>query len=208
MSEFSYKTQQPPNNVDALPGFLSQELERIEAHLAQLDLSENPRWESLTIPAHTMKAGATAVPDFGVVTGVLQTYLFDSTAQESLHFSAVVPRGYREESNLKPYVNWCPTTTSSGSVKFELVYAWADTGSTLASLTLTAAQAVSLSYAPTATALGTIAGAGRHIGSVLIGRLSRLSSDVSDTYSYDVGVIALELRYERDADGSRRETIK
>lgn len=204
----TYKMQTPPVDIKSLPGYLHQELVRIEAHLAHWDLEENPRWEALVIPTAAMRIGGSAVPDFGTLTGVLQTYLFDSSVQESLHFSAVIPRGYQEGSAIKPYVNWCSTTTSSGSAKFELVYAWANTGSAMAAHTLTAADAITASYIPHASSLGSIDGTGRQIGSVLIGRLSRLSSDVSDTYSYDVGVFALELRYERDADGSRRETIK
>jgi len=204
----TYKMQTPPVDVQSVPGYLHQELVRIEAHLAQWDLEENPRWEAVVVPTLAMRAGATAVPDFGTLTGALQTYLFDSTAQESLHFVTELPRGYREGSAIKPYVTWCSTTTSSGSVKFELIYSWANAGSAIAVSTLTAADAITASYIPHASSLGSIDGTGRQIGSVLIGRLSRLSSDVSDTYSYDVGVFTLELRYERDADGSRRETIK
>jgi len=204
----TYKPQTPPVDVKSLPGYLAQEVLRIAEHLSYWDLEENPRFEALVLPAQSMKPGASAIPDFGALTAGLQTYLFDSTAQESLYFATTLPRGYREGSAITPYVNWCSTTTSSGSVKFEVIYSWANVGSAMAASTLTAADTITASYTPKASSLGSISGAGRQIGSVLIGRLSRLSSDVSDTYSYDVGVFALEFRYQRDADGSRRETIK
>jgi len=205
----TYKIQEPPNNVEAIPNYLSQELRRVENHLAYWDLEESPRFEGLTIPATSLKSGATAIPDFAAVSGALQTYLFDNSAVESLYFVAHLPRGYREGHQITPYVKWCATTTTASSaVVWELVYAWANEGSALSAVTLTAAVSCTSSLVVSSAALSSINGAGKEIGSVLIGRLSRLSSDSRDTYSYDAGVLSLEFRYPKDAHGSRRETVK
>jgi len=205
----TYKTQEPPIEASALPNYLSQELRRVENHLAYWDLEENHRYESVSIPATALKASASGAPDFGSLTGLIQTYLFDNSAVESLYFSAQVPRSYREGQPITPYVNWCATTTTaSAAIVWEIIYAWANEGSALSAVTLTAATSCTSSLIVTSTTLSAISGNDKEIGSILIGRLSRLSSDVRDTYSYDVGVLSLEFRYPKDAHGSRRETIK
>ncbi len=205
----TYKVQEPPGDPSAVPAYLSQELRRVENHVSYWDLEENPRFESLTIPAISMREGASGVPDFGALTGVIQTYLFDNSAVESLYFAAKLPRSYREGQPVTPYVSWCSTTqTASAAVAWQLVYAWANEGSAISAVTLSAATSCTSSLVVNSTALSAITGTGKEIGSVLMGRISRLSSDAQDTYSYDAGMISLEFRYPKDAHGSRRETIK
>jgi hypothetical protein len=58
------------------------------------------------------------------------------------------------------------------------------------------------------TSLGTIAGTGLGISTVLVCRLFRATGDGNDTFANEVGLLGFDFHYEKDTQGSRQEFVK
>lgn len=171
-------------------------------------------WDDLRVPMENTRINpANSEPAFEQigVTG-LYSFAFDAANNDddSLHFVAQLPHGYKEGSDLHPHIHWLPSTTNTGNVVWELDYvAMAIDG------TMGAVQTLEVTVAADGTALkhqvdelGTIDGDGLGISSMLICRLTRLGDDAADTFTGIAYAMEFDFHYQMDMLGSRQEYIK
>jgi len=172
-------------------------------------------WDDLRVPlANTRINPALSSPSLTTFRGGLLAYAFTSTnlENESLHFAVQMPHSYSSTTTLRPHVHWCPADTSTGNVYWELEYAWAKVGEAFTGTPskLTAYEPGNgTAYEHQITELGNLPrtdDAG--LSSMLVCRLTRLSTNANDTYTADAYALEFDFHFERDAIGSRQELTK
>ncbi len=161
------------------------------------------------IPPHGTSATPSVIKFNGDTT--LDCYAFSGTNPTPDVYSSMVemPRGYKDGADVHLHVQWFPTDTNLGNVKFSLRYVMFNR------LTVPgAAQTVSV-VMPTPgvawlenTAIFDISGAGMTLGARLIYYLYRDSTDPQDTYAFNVGVTGIGIHTEIDQIGSRQHEVK
>jgi hypothetical protein len=180
-------------------------------------------WDDLMIPGFAVKTTGTSPPDFTTVfagSGNIDYYAFDGgSLLEQVYFSVQMPHCWKEGSTIYPHVHFAPTSTNTGDtnervVRFGLEYTWGQIGEAFA-----APQAFNMDsagFVPNTSLWkhllctnGTgIAGTGKGLSSILMGRLYRNPADSVDTYPQDVAFLSFDLHYEIDALGSEQEYVK
>jgi hypothetical protein len=168
-------------------------------------------WNDINIPLLSLRSGA-SIPDEWQIPGTsLYISSFNgSAAAQEVHGCLEMPSDYMEGTDITPHINWCPTTTGLGNVKWILEYSWANGGSTItASTTMSVTVAVSGVVAQEErTVFATVNGTGKLIGSRFVYRLYRDPADAADTYADDSGGFDFGVYYQTDTVGSRGMTTK
>ena len=172
-------------------------------------------WDDLRVPGLTTKLGASA-PDLVAFLGAggLKAYAFDGGATtEEVHFMLQMPHSYKSETNLRPHVHWAPTTNDAGNVVWQLEYTWQKIGGTFgaaATIASTALAAGGTAWVHNYSSFAEIAGAGKgeNVSSMLVCRLFRDPTHVSDTYAHDACLLEFDVHFQVDALGSKQELIK
>jgi len=171
-------------------------------------------WDDLRVPMENTRINpANSEPAFEQIgsTG-LYSFAFDAANNddESLHFVAQLPHGYKEGSDLHPHIHWLPSTTNTGNVVWELDYVAMAIDGTMGTV-----QTLEATVAADGTALkhqvdelGAIDGDGLGISSMLICRLTRLGDDAADTFTGIAYAMEFDFHYQMDTIGSRQEYVK
>ncbi len=184
------------------------------------------RWEDLRIPTTSLKDRIVDMPkwdpfinDGQTGPGLFLHWFEDKTggegdAEQELFFTAQMPHGWKEGSDLQPHVHWTTKDDASGkNVEWGLEYVWANVTSQFSSTT-------NIIY--TDNTIGTpgirqhnistfpkIDGAGHLLSSMLICRVFRHSSGGNDTFDgKQAGLIEIDFHYQVDSDGSNQEYTK
>lgn len=168
-------------------------------------------WNDINLTISSLAGGA-AVPVSVLLPGTsLLIKAFSATGPtESAHGSLELLHDYKEGSNIVPHVHWCPTSTNTGNVLWQLEYAWINRDGTIASSTLTTVLAASAAVIgrEQRVSFPAISGAGKTIGSRFVFTLYRDGSAGTDTYPDAAGVFDFGVHYEIDTIGSRQITAK
>ena len=136
--------------------------------------------------------------------------IFSATQSEILYFRIQLPHGWKEGSDLNFHIHVTYPTNGTGNSQWKFTYSWANIDGTFPTET-TLLQTFA---APTITdqhiihSFGTISGTDKNISSILICSLSRLGTDVLDTYASGIYGISADFHYQIDTIGSRQEYIK
>jgi hypothetical protein len=170
---------------------------------------DNPHYEIIGTGLGSFRAESAAPATVqGIGTGDLKAYDFAGGADQDLHFSAQLPHGYREGSNLTPRIKWAPDSTNTGTVIFNLEYVWycddcafPDSASTV-SITVNADGTQEVKH----DLFEAIDGSDKEAGSILLCRIER--EGTTDTYADDVYLLGLDFIYERDSFGSDEKEAK
>jgi hypothetical protein len=97
-----------------------------------------PEYDDLTFPLLSSTVGSLNAPTVmrimdatgtGTVQGVFG-YGFVDTREDSLLFSAQLPHSYKEGTSIEFHVHWTMVTTTTGTVRWGLEYAWANVDGT------------------------------------------------------------------------------
>jgi len=171
-------------------------------------------WEDLRFPASSINPpggiGGAAVDTAD--TPFVGTLLFDSASTEICVGQAQMPHAWKEGSFVSPHVHWSPTSTSTGSVVWQMNCDIANVGEPFSgSYTYTSAI--------TDYADGTINDhklvdfanlemPGKTLSSIILWRISRIGGSGSDTYSDDARLLEFDIHYQIDGFGSNEEYIK
>jgi hypothetical protein len=190
---------------------MAQHLERFEA-----DYFENHRrvvgvWDDLRFPAQGLArptANAAQVNDsyFG---GQVLDFTSGNKVQTA-QFNAQMPHGWQEESDLEFHLHITGSSDTTGTVQWGFTYAWANMdASFVTELDISTTTDISVGddhhiYAE----IGDMSATGKQLSSMLICSLSRMGTQVGDTYGGDIHLIEADFHYISDTVGSREENVK
>lgn len=172
-------------------------------------------WDDIRVPSQNTKTNPSkSEPNFEVFTDGLYCWKFDTSNadDESVHFMMQIPHSWKVGTDLESHIHWSPDSTNTGNVVWEFEYVIQSIDGTFAgtatNLTVTdAADGTALKHQ--ITELGNIDGSSLGISSMLIGRLTRMSSsDAADTYTGNACFLEIDFHYQVDTAGSREEYIK
>lgn len=123
-----------------------------------------------------------------------------------------MPHRWKEGSFVSPHVHWSPTSTSTGSVVWQIDCDIANVG-----------EAYSGSYTYTSPIVSYADGIlndhklidfselqmpGKTISSIILWRISRIGGSGSDTYPQDARLLEFDIHYQIDSLGSNEEYVK
>ena len=170
-------------------------------------------WDDLRVPAQNTRLNPTkSEPEFAVWLDGLYAFHFKPTNadDESLHFAAQLPHSYKEGTDIDCHVHWSPDNTDTGDVVWELEYTFISINGTFpASTTVTAVDAADgVDNKHQLTAITDIDGTGIGISAMLVGRLTRLTSDIRDDFTGNAILHEIDFHFQKDSIGSRQETVK
>lgn len=158
--------------------------------------------------------GHVGAPNIGSLGVVLP--FFSNTTRNELYFTAQLPHGWREGSNIEPHIHWVPPTNGGVGerVTWGLEYSWASVGDVFGNTTILTGSTVGptdedlVAYKHYVTDLGTIDATGKTLSSMLVCRVFRDPLDVNDNYGDFATLLEIDFHYEVDSLGSQEEFIK
>lgn len=184
-------------------------------------------WDDIMVfPDATSKGGSKA-PVWGGVSGTafkktgssqgVFLWMFSASTEQELYFTVQIPHGYKVGSDLYPHVHWTTAsgTPSGSNVSWGLEYTVTPMGGTFTNTTIITTNSLApIIGTPTGTGqhliseFGSISGANFGISTILVCRLYRNTTDPSDTFSNEVGLLGFDIHYEKDMVGSRTQYDK
>ena len=147
-------------------------------------------------------------------------YRFDDEAannEAQVFFTIQMPHSWIEGTDVYPHIHWAPEDNTSGTVVWGMEYSWVEYNSTtplsFPSSTIITTTSNSLAndankhmITPFASITPSISQ--DNISSILVVRLFRNSSNVSDTYTGGAFGLSFDLHIEKNTAGSRNEWTK
>lgn len=171
-------------------------------------------WDDIRVPMQNTKINAAkSEPAFEDWLDGIHAYHFGpaNDLDESLHFSTQIPHDYAEGTDLRPHLHWCPSTTNTGNVIWELEYVIANIDETYAAAvtnsTITAAAGGVVNHHQL-TNFDTITDKNITISAMIMCRLTRLGDEGGDTFTGDAIPLEFDFHYRRDSNGSYHELYK
>jgi hypothetical protein len=150
------------------------------------------------------------------------TYWFDASAEEEVYFTVQMPHSYKLDTVIVPHVHWIPKTTADGvpanqAVRWGLEYTWVDYAQTFANTTIIygsthlpadANVVANKHYMTDFTSITPNASQGKGLSSMLVCRLFRDATSLTDNYEHDAGLLEFDIHFGIDTIGSRTVTVK
>ena len=165
---------------------------------------------NLTLVPQTAGAAIPATIAFNGDT-ILKCIAFSGTniTPDELPSSLEVLHDYKEGTDIEFHVHWYPINTTVANVKWQLRYSWFNkNGAAAAGATAFVISAASGVAWQEQTAVITLSGTGKLMGSRLVFSLFRDATDAADTYAFNAAVTDMGLHYQRDSLGSRTQGAK
>ncbi len=172
-------------------------------------------WDDINVSLVVQTSGAAAPTniafkdDTGV--GALKCPAFSGTnaIPDELPSSLEVLHGLKEGSDVHLHLHWYPTDTNVGNVKWQARYVWFNRGTVPgAPATASVTQAAGGVAWQEHTAVFTLDGTGKTMGSRLVFNIFRDATDAADTYAHLAAVTDVGVHYEKDTQGSRQILVK
>lgn len=179
-------------------------------------------WDDVRLAAASGKLVGIADPSFATLktngsgSVGIASYLFDDihvvANEQEIYFTLQLPHGYKEGTDLYPHVHWTPQTAPAGSsyVVWGLEYSWTNHDDVISNTDiLTCKSFVPDPYTHELDSFPFIPGYGKKISSMIMCRLFRNSSDMTnDTYAHSVFLLELDFHYRSDSPGSKEMFVK
>jgi hypothetical protein len=187
------------------------------AYIDKVDLSST-WYQNLWIPAVAMHTTATASKEITSVSTAVATVgqvgiFLDASASELAAFSFVLPKDYKEGTDLLPYVCYTSTTSTfaAGIIAFGLSYQAIHATPTTAIVNL-ATQMIYTNGSTDVLGINTtyfaaITGTNYKAGSIVNGCIFRNATATTDNFAGDAVVYGIGFLYEVDGMGSTYKTI-
>ena len=140
-----------------------------------------------------------------------QVLAFKKDAINKIAFTAQLPHAYMQASNIQFHIHITYPNGNAGNSVWQMTHSWANintafpTATTPTAVTL-AAPAVLDQH--TVNQVATLTGTGKTISSVILCSLSRLGTNVADTYDDFIYLVAADFHIVRDTIGSISEYTK
>lgn len=132
------------------------------------------------------------------VTGPEIWFFRDGQAIEAMSFTLQLPHNWKDGTTIYPHIHWTPRSSASGNMRWNLDYSWVNIDGTFSASTtssvvvngpFTANKHLLTDLTPANVGINAT---GKTFSSVLICRLWRDSSAVTDTYAGDAGGLSMD----------------
>lgn len=130
------------------------------------------------------------------------------------HFTVQLSHRYKEGTPIRPHIHWCrtanPGATDRTNVVWKLVYSFQSVnGNFLSGATNSITNYVATNnWSHQISAFTPITNANATISAILVGSITRVSTDGGDTYDQDAGFLGFDIHHEVNGFGSDEETSK
>ena len=189
---------------------LAEASEGIQAQL------EAAYWDDSQVPALAIVPGATAPGLISFATNdLMKIYGFDGAARDEVaHFTVQLSHRYKEGTPIYPHIHWCRTTdpgdTDRTNVVFKLVYSFQSIngGFTSGGTNSITNYVAGTNWNHQISAFTPITNASANISAVLVGSITRVSTDGGDTYDQDAGFLGFDIHHQVNGFGSDEITSK
>jgi len=162
-------------------------------------------WADIVLPPDQLGDKKNAPDRVELIDGIDLFGFNGNNVVEELSGSFEIEHNYKEGTDLRPHIHWCPVNVNAGSVEWNMTYTvQSNVGDVYTSTeTIVAVQASDgVDRKHQAVEFGVISGLGLRIGAVISFRLFRDPTDSQDTYGADALLLSLGIHYEIDGDGS------
>ena len=172
-------------------------------------------WDDLRFPASSINPPG-GIGGAGVDTvdsPFIGTLLFDSASTEICVGQAQMPHRWKEGSSISPHIHWSPTSTSTGSIVWQIDCDVANIGEPYSGSYTYSNQMVSYSdgILNDHKLLGgfpELEMPGKTLSTMVLWRVSRIGGSGSDTYVSDARLLEFDIHYQTDSLGSNEKYIK
>lgn len=177
-------------------------------------VNDGTSFEDLMFPATGINpSGDPAAPVLDNNNGWLQ---FDPTIQQVVAIQVQLPHRWKEGSPIFPHIHWSKSDYTSGNVVWLLEYKWIPIGENMDSnWSVLKISTPSPDTPDTNTArkhlissFPQIDTTNKQISDMLITKVSRLATDIEDTYASTALMFQFDIHYEIDSFGSNVEFVK
>ena len=136
---------------------------------------------------------------------------FSATVDNVIAIQAQMPHAWAEGTAITPHLHWSPTNTNTGNVKWRLEYKISDVDGTFPGSWTTvdildAGDGVADQHQ--LASFGEIAMSDNHISCMLLIKISRLATDIQDTYNADAKLNEFDIHYLANSLGSNESVYK
>ena len=198
--QFAFKDlESDPANPEAGSIWYRSDINRLRTQIngSSQDIAK-PTFK-LTIPATRLTLPPSANPGEAIIGSMTKVFQFSQSTEESLYLTINLPDYYKTNSTIDLDVNWAPTSTNTGTVRWGMEYKVieADSGdlidnsSSSEATTEDAALGTINGYQRTDVAILSLPSA--QTGNELLMRIFRDASHVNDTYTDDASLVSIDL---------------
>lgn len=206
------QTQLTPQRIKALDSdgrFSSEWYKSIEDiyQFSGLAKTNFPLFQDLAVTSMSMTPDPANPPTLSSFIGSTKGYLFDPVSPQAMQYDLQLGHGFINDTDVRPFVQWAPSTGGSGSVSWIMEMTWAPIGSafgvtsTFTFVSQASGMALTHQFVDTQTKLP---GAGRKFSSFIKCFIARDSSSASDTYSDGAFLLSAGVHYLNSAHGTVR----
>lgn len=169
-------------------------------------------WDDLRVPASatTLVAGTGTPATPTVNAGSRIAFNFIEGNTDYVWFTAQLPHGYKEGTDIVPHVHWFPVVagTSGQEVRWSLSYSWTNVGDTFPVVSTIHATTIVVGDVTTQfdhciTAFDALDGTGKEISSMLLCGLFRNSGHANDTLAEDAAMVEVDFHFQMNSMGSQ-----
>lgn len=166
-------------------------------------------WDDLQVNLSSVRLPASGSPTWTAYKGS-QVLAFSPTQDNKIYFTAQIPHGYKQDSNIDFHIHIVYPDNNTGNSEWILTHSWANiledfpTETTVNVSLRASGNADNHTYEDIAN----IDGTGQKISSVLLCSLERNGTNARDDYANNIYLAALDFHIEKDTVGSRTELSK
>lgn len=167
-------------------------------------------YDDMTISMVNARIPQVNAPSFTSYKGS-EVATFSATQTNTLYFSAQLPHGYKEGTDIEFHIHLAYPNANTGNSTWTLTQSWANHAETFpletTHIAVVASPAVT-DYHQLAEIATSINGTGKKISSVLLCSINRLGGDSRDNYGSSIYLVSADFHYQKDTLGSKTATSK
>jgi hypothetical protein len=171
-------------------------------------------WDDFRVSINALKVSGSKPPSWTSYKGGEVLAFSDQAVagnEEVVFFTIQMPHHWKLGTDVEAHVHWVPEDNSTGNVRWQLTYSWANEGAAFPAQTSITVNAAAPGVADihTYSEFPTISGTGKGMSSMMICELRRNSSNAADTFTgKSAYLLEFDLHYEIDSFGSDTESSK
>lgn len=169
-----------------------------------------PVYDDLQINVSTARSPASLAPTWTPYKGS-QVPAFSDSQVNVIYFTAQLPHGYKEGSNLEFHIHVAYPDNTWGKSRWYMTYSWANIGDTFpVALSADKIQTSmnTTDYHQLISLTSTINGTGKEISSILLCSIQRTGTALEDDYGNVIYLVGADFHYQKDTLGSKTEHAK